>query len=189
MSRLIDDCYCSENDQGLGESENVPGSLRVLIVEDDSPIREILRELMLYIGHRVIGETSSGREAVEMTCALRPDIVLMDIELFCVDGLEATRQIQECCPTPAVALSAYAMPELPELAERAGAMAYLSKPFIPCDLERAMARAIARFEDMADKVHPADGLHPRKRRLHDGQQGRDTDAEPLDDGALKGNRP
>lgn len=93
-----------------------------------------------------------------MTCVLRPDIVLMDLELFHADGLDATRRIQACYPTPVVALSAYAMPELPKMAEEAGATIYLAKPFTPCDLERAIALAIVCFEARVDAGSPDDGL-------------------------------
>jgi response regulator NasT len=156
MDRLTDDRFCAESDKG--ESENSLETLRILIVEDDTGIRQMIRALVVDLGHTVVGETSSGKEAVEMTCALRPDIVLMDLELFHIDGLEATRRIQECYPTPVVALSAYAMPELPKWAKEAGASAYLAKPFTPCDLERVIALVIACFEDGVDAESSDDGL-------------------------------
>ena len=85
-----------------------------------------------------------------MAMALRPDLVLMDIAMPEVDGLEATRQIQEKCPCPVVLLTAHDDPELIKRAEEAGAGAYLVKPPHGPELARTLGMAVARFRDLME---------------------------------------
>ena len=98
---------------------------RVLIVEDEALVGAMIQGLLEGQGYTVVGTATNGRQAVEMTQSLRPDVVLMDIRLPEMDGLEATRCISESCPTPVVMLTAYDTPELVEQASAAGAGAYL----------------------------------------------------------------
>jgi PAS domain S-box-containing protein len=125
-------------------------STRVLIVEDNSLISEIIKGLLEETGYTVVGEATDGLEAVEMTQSTRPDVVLMDIRMPIMDGIEATRLIQERCPTPVVVLTAYDTPELVERASAAGAGAYLVKPPNAREIEHAITIAIARFSDMME---------------------------------------
>lgn len=81
--------------------------LGVLIVDDSPSARVLLRELVAAEPDmRVLGEASDGAEAVSMTCALQPDVVVMDIEMPRIDGIAATREIMRLCPTPVVLVSA-----------------------------------------------------------------------------------
>ncbi len=127
---------------------NLHKTLRLLIVEDDFMVRAAIRKRVEDLGHEVAGEALDGRQAVEMTGALRPDAVLMDVEMPGMDGLEATRRIYESCPAPVIMLTAYDEPELVKRAGEFGAGAYLVKMPKAQDLERAVAIAIARFDDM-----------------------------------------
>lgn len=122
--------------------------IRVLIAEDDYLASEKIKEVVESIGYTVVGEAVDGLEAVEMTKALRPDVVLMDIKMPGIDGLEATRQIQAQCPTPVVVLTAYQSSELVDQASAAGVGAYLVKPPNARYLARTVAIARARFHDM-----------------------------------------
>jgi class 3 adenylate cyclase len=83
-----------------------------------------------------------------MTQALAPDIVLMDNDMPKVTGIEATRLIQEHCPTPVVMITSSVEKEVVDQASAAGAGAYLVKPFTPQDLEPTITVALARFSDM-----------------------------------------
>jgi two-component sensor histidine kinase len=121
---------------------------RVLIAEDDYLACAQIREIVEMVGHTVVGEAGDGYEAVEMTATLHPDVVLMDIKMPGIDGLEATRRIQKICPTPVVVLTAYQSPELVERANGAGVGAYLVKPSNARILERTLAIARARFHDI-----------------------------------------
>ena len=124
-----------------------PKKVRVLIAEDDFLVSEMVSGFVDEIGFEIIGKAANGRETVEMTVSLQPDIVLMDIKMPDMDGIEATRRIFEIRPTPVVALTAFDNPSLVEQASAAGIGAYLLKPSQPRELERAIAIAIARFDD------------------------------------------
>jgi AmiR/NasT family two-component response regulator len=124
--------------------------VRVLIAEDDYLVSRMIEGLLEEIGYTVVGVAGDGLETVEMTQSLQPDAVLMDIKMPGMDGIEATRHICESCPTPVVILSAYDMPELVERASVAGVGAYLVKPPNRREIERAIAIARARFDDMME---------------------------------------
>ncbi|NOZ06922.1 MAG: response regulator [Chloroflexi bacterium] len=124
--------------------------VRVLIAEDDYLASKMIEEAVKSIGFVVVGEAMNGQEAVDMTASLRPDIVLMDINMPDMDGLEATRLIQERCPTPVVVLTAYQTRELVGLAASAGVGAYLVKPPDAAQVQRAVTMAMARFADMME---------------------------------------
>lgn len=122
--------------------------IRVLIAEDDYLVSSQIREAVEALGHTVVGEAKDGYEAVEMTATLHPDVVLMDLKMPGMDGIEATRRIQETCPTPVIVLTAYQTPELVERVNGAGVGAYLIKPPDARALERTLLIARARFDDM-----------------------------------------
>ncbi len=125
-------------------------NIRVLIAEDNFLVREMTKGLLKEVGYTVIGEAINGLEAVQMTERLKPDVVLMDIEMSERNGLEAARYIQKHCPTPVVILTAYETSDLVRQASTAGVGAYLVKPPNTREIERAITIAIARFEDMVE---------------------------------------
>jgi AmiR/NasT family two-component response regulator len=124
--------------------------IRVLIVEDDSLVSEMIEGLLERMWYIVAGRAVSGLQAIEMTQSTRPDVVLMDIKLPDMDGIEAARRIYESCPTPVVVLTAYDTPELVERASAAGVGAYLLKPPDVHEMDRAIAIAMARFDDLME---------------------------------------
>jgi len=123
---------------------------RVLIVEDDFLVCEMIRGVLEDAGYVVAGTAADGQQAIEMTQSIRPDVVLMDIGLPDVDGIQATRHIYESCPTPVVILTAYDAPEIVEQVSEAGAGAYLVKPSTAREMERAITITMARFDDMME---------------------------------------
>jgi len=125
-------------------------SLRVLIVDDQESIRALLRRQLEKIGHTIVGNATNGLEAVELTESLLPDIVLMDIEMPKLDGLEATKIILEKYPRPIVLLTSHDDPEMVRRASQAGAAAYLLKPPSAEEIERTMIIASARFADVME---------------------------------------
>ena len=110
--------------------------MQVLIVDDQYPIRELLQRQLEKIGHIVAGKASNGQQAIELTGTLQPDVVLMDIEMPKMDGLQATRKIMEKFPRPVVLLTSYDDPEIVRRASQAGAAAYLLKPPRAREIER-----------------------------------------------------
>ncbi len=103
--------------------------VRVLIVDDQLPFRNAARGVVDRLaGFDVIGEAESGEEAVSMATELGPDLVLMDINMGEMDGIEATRVITDATPSVMVVLlSTYELDDLPSEARTAGASAYVPK--------------------------------------------------------------
>jgi DNA-binding NarL/FixJ family response regulator len=101
----------------------------VLIVDDQAPFRSVARTLVSMLkGWRVTGEAGSGEEAVELVESTNPGLVLMDINLPGISGIEATRRILERQPgTIVVLLSTYAADDLPQDALACGAVGYIRK--------------------------------------------------------------
>jgi two-component system, response regulator PdtaR len=129
---------------------DVQKSLRVVIADDQESMSAIIRRQLVKIGHVVIGKATNGRQAVEMTQLLQPDIVLMDIEMPEMDGLEAARLIHEKCPRPVVLLTGHDDLEMVRLASKAGVGAYLMKPPSAPEIERSIVIAVARFADLME---------------------------------------
>ncbi len=127
-----------------------PHKVRVLMAEDDYLVGKMIRGMLEKIGYTIVGEATDGTEALSLVQALRPDVVLMDIKMPDMDGIEATRRIQECCPTPVVVMTAFDRQELVEQATEAGVGAYLVKPPNAPEIERAVTVAMARFRDMQE---------------------------------------
>jgi len=122
--------------------------IKVLVVEDDFLVSIMVQRMVEEIGYEVVANANNGVEAVERTKEINPDVVLMDIKMSDMDGIEAARKIQEEIPTPVVMLTAHETPELLEQASDAGVGAYLVKPVHVRELENAITISKARFQDM-----------------------------------------
>ncbi len=127
-----------------------PKSLRVLIVDDDALVCNVIQNELEIIGHRVVGRASDGKQAVELAESLDPDVILMDVSMPEMDGLEAARLIQERRPKPVVLLTAHEDPATVEKASRVGVGAFLVKPPYAQELARSLAIAVARFSDLKE---------------------------------------
>ena len=123
---------------------------RVIIADDESLIRMDLREMLTNLGYLVIGEVADGRSAVNQARELRPDVVVMDIKMPDMDGIEAAKILTEERVAPVVLLSAYSQRELVERAREAGVVAYLVKPYREEELAPAIEVALARFAEFKD---------------------------------------
>jgi two-component system, response regulator PdtaR len=129
-------------------TDGSPTHLRVLIAEDETIIRLDLRALLEAQGHTVCGEARDGVEAVELARTHEPDLVLMDIKMPRLDGLEAVRQILDERPTPVVMLTAFDQEELVDRAAALGVFAFLVKPFNERDLLPAIRIAQTRHAEL-----------------------------------------
>ena len=125
-------------------------SIRVLVAEDDFLLSQEIARSLEKIGYEQVGSASNGAEAVELARSLHPDVILMDIKMPKLDGLEATRRIQEDTPTPVVLLTAYESRDLVEKAGEAGVAAYLTKPPKSAEIKRAVTIALARHNDLME---------------------------------------
>jgi two-component system, NarL family, invasion response regulator UvrY len=119
-------------------------TVAVLIVDDQHPFRDVARTVIgMTDGFVVAGEAISGEEAVEMASDRRPDLVLMDINLPGINGIEACRRIKAAAPSTAVILlSTYSESDLPADARDCGAIEYVHKEdFGPTLVQDIWARA------------------------------------------------
>lgn len=120
----------------------------ILVVEDDHLVSEMVKGMLIELGYSIAGEAEDGHEAVEMVRTLHPDVVIMDIRMPRMNGIESALLIQKYFPTPIVILSAYETEDLTEKAIEAGVGAYVVKPPKAIELMRAIEVSIARFDDM-----------------------------------------
>lgn len=123
---------------------------RVIIADDESLIRMDLREMLTNLGYLVVGEVADGRSAVNQARELRPDVVIMDVKMPDMDGIEAAGILTEERIAPVVLLSAYSQRELVQRARDAGVVAYLVKPYREEELTPAIEVALARFAEFQD---------------------------------------
>jgi two-component system, response regulator PdtaR len=133
-------------------------ALRVLIADDESLRVMSLKGQLLAIGHKVIAEASSGREAVRLADELRPDLAILDIKMPEMDGIEAAQQITQARPIPIILLTAFSETELAERAANASVAAYLMKPVSEQDLLPAIALAVSRFKEFQSLHREVDDL-------------------------------
>ena len=115
---------------GDGKRKWLLMSKTILIVEDNELNLKLFRDLITANGYETI-ETKDGLEAVSITRSMRPDLILMDIQLPEISGLDVTRKIKsesDIASIPIIAVTAFAMKDDEEKILRAGCEAYISKP-------------------------------------------------------------
>jgi AmiR/NasT family two-component response regulator len=135
--------------------------LRVLIAEDEALIRLDLREMLEEEGFDVVGEAADGEQAIALAKELIPDLVICDIKMPKLDGIQAAAQITDARIAPVVMLTAFSQRDLIERARDAGAMAYLVKPFQKRDLLPAIEIATYRFAELRALEAEVTGLRER----------------------------
>jgi NarL family two-component system response regulator LiaR len=114
--------------------------IQVLIVDDQAIVRKGIRALLAEVDYvQVVGEASDGEEAVAQTQDFSPDVILMDLVMPGVDGIEAIRRITDCCEkTRVLVLTSFASDDKVFPAIKAGALGYLLKDSEPDDLLQAI---------------------------------------------------
>jgi len=117
---------------------------RLLVVDDHDMLRKALVELLAQAGFEVVGEAADGADAVALAKQLEPEVVLMDLRMPVLGGLDATRLIKDARPaTQVVLLTAFDSPALQQQAEEAGCFAYLVKGGPPGTLRLVLHQAVA----------------------------------------------
>lgn len=140
--------------------------VRVVIAEDEAIIRLDLKEILELEGYAVVADTGRGDHAVDLVAEYEPDVVILDIKMPGLDGIEAAREIAAIGDTAIVILTAFSQRDLVDRAIEAGALAYLVKPYARDELVPAVEIARARHREMralTDQARTlADRLEARK---------------------------
>jgi DNA-binding NarL/FixJ family response regulator len=155
--------------------------MKVVVADDQTAVREgLVTILELIPGVEVVGAAANGAEAIELSDLFAPDVVLMDLNMPRVDGVEATAQIRARHPaTQVVVLTTYADDDSILKALNAGALGYLTKNASRDDIRRALESAAAGHAHLDPAAHatvlqaasrprmiePPDGLTPREAEV------------------------
>ena len=123
--------------------------MRVLIVDDESLIRMDLRDIIESCGHEVVAEGTNGVEALALCKKHKPDIILMDVKMPELDGIEAARQIGFHHEAPVVLLTSYSQQDLIDKAQDSGVYGYLIKPVREEQLVPSLEMALGRYKSDA----------------------------------------
>jgi response regulator NasT len=120
-------------------------SLRIAIADDEPDMRDYFQKSLLRLGHKVVAVAENGRQLVEQCRAMRPDLVITDIKMPDMDGIDAAVQIYKDRPVPVILVSAYHDAALLERAEADHILGYLVKPITQANLEPAIGLSMRRF--------------------------------------------
>jgi two-component system, response regulator PdtaR len=121
-------------------------ALRIAVADDDAVMRQYYQTILPLLGHEVVAVAKNGRELVEGSTAARPDLIITDIKMGEIDGIDAAAQVCQQFPLPVILVSAHHEAELLARASHEHMLAYLVKPVKQADLETAIAIALQRFE-------------------------------------------
>lgn len=135
-----------------------PKPLRIAVADDEPDMRDYYRTILPRLGHEVVAVAATGVELVELVAQTAPDLVIIDIKMPEMDGIDAADRIFRARPTPVILVSAYHDPELIERAEADYIQAYLVKPIKQAELIPAIALAMKRFEQFQALHREADTL-------------------------------
>jgi len=122
-------------------------SLRIIVADDEPRMQSYFRKMLPALGHEVVAVAGNGRQLVEDCKTLRPDLVITDVKMPEMDGIEAAGEIYRTAAIPVILISAHHDGELIERAEADHVMAYLIKPVKQAHLEPAIAIAMRRFQE------------------------------------------
>jgi response regulator NasT len=109
-------------------------------------MRDYFQKILPVLGHQVVAVAEDGKQLVDACLAAKPDLVITDIKMPDMDGIEAATRIYRDAPLPVILVSAYSDPDFIARAEADHILAYLVKPIKQSDLEPAIAIATRRFE-------------------------------------------
>jgi AmiR/NasT family two-component response regulator len=121
-------------------------SLKIAIADDERDMRDYYRTILPLLGHELTASVKTGGGLVERCAVTRPDLVITDIKMPDMDGIEAAARIYKYAAVPVILVSVHYDPEFIRRAEADYIMAYLVKPIRQADLELAIGIAMRRFE-------------------------------------------
>ena len=120
---------------------------RILIAEDNATARKLLATQLKAIGFEVVAAAATGEEAVALYDESKPDLVIMDVKMPKMDGIEAAKIITSRLPVPIILITGYSTGPLVDRAVESGVFAYIRKPITRKDLLPAIKFAFARFDE------------------------------------------
>jgi len=121
-------------------------ALRIAVADDEPVMREYYSQILPLFGHEVVCAVENGRELVEQCKLLQPDLVITDINMPVLDGLDAAVEICQDKPVPIIVVSGYHNAELTQRAREANVGCYLRKPIKQRDLQPAIDSALRTFK-------------------------------------------
>lgn len=133
-------------------------ALRIAVADDERDTRDYLQELLPRLGHEVVAVAGTGRQLIEQVAATSPDLVITDIRMPDMDGLQAAAAINRDKPIPVILISAFHDAELLSRLGENSIMAYLVKPVKEADLSVAITVAMLRFQHFLSIVREAADL-------------------------------
>jgi response regulator NasT len=133
-------------------------ALRIVVADDEPDMRDYFQQVLPRLGHTVAATAQNGRELVAMCREAHPDLVITDIKMPELDGIDAAIQIYQDNPIPVILVSAFNDAKLIERAETDHIMGYLVKPIKQADLPPAIAIAVRRFEQFQTLRREAEDL-------------------------------
>ena len=117
---------------------------KILIVDDAKFMRTLVKNVLVPLGHEIIGEADNGKDAVNMYINLSPDLVTMDITMSEKDGVEAAKDIMEYDPMARIIMvTALGQEQILTTAIKLGVKDFVIKPFPPERLQRAVEKALS----------------------------------------------
>jgi AmiR/NasT family two-component response regulator len=122
--------------------------LRIAVADDEPDMRDYFRKILPLLGHQVVAVAATGRELLDGCRRESPDLVITDIKMPDMDGIEAAVALYQNGPVPVILVSAYHDEEFIERAKEDHVVAYLVKPIEQADLAPAIALAMRRFRQL-----------------------------------------
>lgn len=131
-------------------------SLRIAVADDEPDLREFYARLLPRLGHQVVAVCSTGAELLEQCQRLNPDLVITDIRMPDMDGIQAATMLYHRHPLPVILVTAYPDPQLLRRIEQDHVMGHLIKPIRLSDLALRIEEAMQRFARVQSTPAPSD---------------------------------
>ncbi|MFO0929565.1 MAG: response regulator [Gemmataceae bacterium] len=134
--------------------------LRIAVADDEPDMRDYYRRILPRLGHRVVGVSATGAELLDQCRECRPDLVITDVKMPDMDGIEAAIRLTRDQPTPVIVVSALHDPETIGRATAEPTVTYLAKPIRQAELGPVITQAVRRFEQWQAGRKDGDGIVP-----------------------------